>query len=195
MKSLIALLAFVSAINAFALNIGIDAPTFKLKGASGDINLSDLKGKIIVLEWLNHGCPFVRKHYDTGNMQALQKKYTEKNVLWYSIISSAPGKQGFVDKAQAIKDKIENKSAATDILLDPTGRVGKIYEAKTTPHMFIINKEGKLVYEGAIDDKPDTDKQSVPGAKNFVAQALDEIIANKKISRPSTKSYGCSVKY
>lgn len=128
-------------------------------------------------------------------MQSLQKKYTAQNVVWLSVISSAPGKQGYADEAQAKKDLADNKAFATEVLLDSTGSVGKLYEAKTTPHMYIINKEGILVYQGAIDDKPDTDKTSVSIAKNYVALALDEVIANKKISIPSTKSYGCSVKY
>jgi alkyl hydroperoxide reductase subunit AhpC len=197
MKFLIALLALVS-FSAFALTTGDKAPNFTLKGLNPkmqDISLSDFKGKFVVLEWLNHGCPFVRKHYDSGNMQGLQKKYTGQNVIWLSIVSSAPGKQGHVDKDGAIKDKTTNKSSATDVLLDPDGKVGNLYGAKTTPHMFIINKEGTLVYQGAIDDKADTDKLSVPNAKNYVANALDELISGKKVTAHTTKAYGCSVKY
>jgi hypothetical protein len=160
-----------------------------------EVRLSDLKGKIVVLEWLNHGCPFVRKHYDSGNMQTLQKKYVEKNVIWLSIISSAVGKQGHVDEKEALKEKIENKSAASNVLLDPEGKVGKLYEAKTTPHMFVINKSGTLSYQGAIDDKPDTEQASVSGAKNFVDTALDELMEEKAVSRGTTKAYGCGVKY
>lgn len=201
MKFQIALLALllVSAVTStasFALDLGRPAPDFKLKSASGkEVQLSSFKGKTVVLEWLNHGCPFVRKHYDSNNMQSLQKKYTSQNVIWLSVISSAPGKQGYVDEAQAKKDIADNKAFATEVLLDTTGSVGKLYEAKTTPHMFVINKEGALVYQGAIDDKPDTDKTSVSIAKNYVSQALDEVIAGKKVSIPTTKSYGCSVKY
>lgn len=196
MKSLIALLFFVN--SAFALTTGDKAPDFKLRGLNPkmkDVSLSSFKGKIVVLEWLNHGCPFVRKHYDSGNMQSLQKKYIEKNVIWLSVISSAPGKQGHVDEAQALKDKAANKSSATDILLDPTGEVGKLYGAKTTPHMYIVDKEGNLVYQGAIDSQPDTEKDSIPSAKNYVASALDEIMAGKKVTAHTTKSYGCGVKY
>lgn len=184
--------------SVFALETGKPAPDFKLQGVSPkgkDISLSEFKGKVVVLEWMNHGCPFVRKHYDTNNMQSLQKKYTEKNVVWLSIVSSAPGKQGHVDVDGAIKEKADNKSSATNILLDPTGSVGKLYEAKTTPHMYIINKDGTLVYQGAIDDKADTDKASVPSAKKFVAEALDLTLAGKKVSAHTTKSYGCSIKY
>jgi len=197
MKFLIALLAFAS-LNAFALTTGETAPDFTLKGLNPkmkDVKLSSFKGKTIVLEWLNHGCPFVRKHYDSGNMQSLQTKYTGQNVIWLSVISSAEGKQGYVDEKGALKDKMDNKSGATDILLDPTGKVGQLYGAKTTPHMFIIDKAGTLVYQGAIDDQPDTDKGSIPSAKNYVAMALDELAAGKKITSHTTKSYGCSVKY
>lgn len=197
MKFLIALLALVSSA-AFALETGTPAPDFSLTGLNTknkEIKLSDFKGKIVVLEWLNHGCPFVRKHYDSGNMQGLQKKYVDKNVIWLSIISSAPGKQGHVDEEGALKEKQANKSGATDILLDPTGKVGKLYGAKTTPHMYIIDKNGTLAYQGAIDDKADTDVTSIKSAKNFVSTALDELMSDKKIARHTTKSYGCSVKY
>lgn len=196
MKWLIALL--VLSLNAFALETGQPAPEFTLPGLNPkmkEVKLSDLKGKVIVLEWLNHGCPFVRKHYDTGNMQALQKKYTEKNVLWFSIVSSAPGKQGYVDEKGALTEKNDNKSSATDVLLDPTGSVGKLYGAKTTPHMFIIDSKGILAYQGAIDDRADTLKDSVPQAKNYVAKALDEVLADKPVIQGTTKAYGCAVKY
>lgn len=198
MKWTIVLLGLLSSLTAFALETNKAAPDFKLKSAGakdGAISLSQFKGKVVVLEWLNHGCPFVKKHYESGNMQALQKKYVAKDVIWLSVISSAPGMQGHVTPEQARKDVVDQKSSATKILLDESGTVGKLYEAKTTPHMYIINKEGILVYQGAIDDKPDTEKSSVPGAKNFVAEALDLIIAGKPVAQHTTKSYGCSVKY
>ncbi len=191
MKLKIALLVLLSSFSVFGLESGVTAPDFTLD----KIKLSDFKGKIVVLEWLNHGCPFVRKHYDSGNMQGLQSKFVAKNVVWLSVISSAEGKQGFVSKDEAEKDKIKNKSAATHILLDPTGEVGRLYGAKTTPHMFIVDKEGKLAYQGAIDDKADADKSSVSSAKNYVAAALDQLLENKKVSQATTKSYGCGVKY
>jgi AhpC/TSA family len=197
MKSLIALLVLFSS-SAFALETGMPAPEFTLPGLNTkmkEIKLSDFKGKLVVLEWLNHGCPFVRKHYDSGNMQALQKKYVEKNIIWLSIISSAPGKQGHVDASMALEDKVKYKSAATDVLLDPAGKVGRLYGAKTTPHMFIIGKDGTLLYQGAIDDKPDTDKDSLPSAKNYVNSALEEVLAKRPVTRHTTNSYGCSVKY
>lgn len=198
MKLMTALLALLASLSSFALETGIKAPDFTLKSAGtkdGEITLSNFKGKVIVLEWLNHGCPFVRKHYDSGNMQSLQSNFVSKNVIWFSVISSAEGKQGFVDAAGARADMVKYKSGATNVLLDPTGKVGQLYGAKTTPHMFVIDKEGMLVYQGAIDDRPDTDKASVVGAKNYLAEALDLVLTGKKVSQATTKSYGCSVKY
>lgn len=196
MKFLIVLIALCS-LQSFAVTTGETAPAFTLKGLNPtkDVSLADFKGKVVVLEWLNHGCPFVRKHYDSGNMQALQKKYTAQNVVWLSVVSSAEGKQGYVNTDGANKEKKENKSLATDVLLDTDGKVGNLYGAKTTPHMYVIDKSGALVYQGAIDDKADTDKDSVPSAKNYVAAALDEVNAGKKVTAHTTKAYGCSVKY
>lgn len=198
MKSLIVLILLLSTNPIFALTTGEIAPNFKLNGLNPkmkEISLSDYKGKFVVLEWLNHGCPFVKKHYDSGNMQGLQKKYVGKNVIWFSIISSAPGKQGHVTEADALKEKAENKSSATDILLDTDGKVGQLYGAKTTPHMYIINKDGTLAYQGAIDNQPDTKKESIPNAKNYLAFALEELMSGKKVTAHTTKSYGCGVKY
>lgn len=197
MKSTIVLLAFLISFSTFALETGSQAPDFEVTAAGskiGKVKLSDFKSKIVVLEWLNHGCPFVRKHYDSGNMQTLQKKYTSKDIIWWSIISSAPGKQGHVEAPAAREDMIKNNSSATNVLLDPDGKVGKLFEAKTTPHMFIINK-GKLVYQGAIDDKADTSRDSVPGAKNYISLALNQILEDKPVTIHTTQSYGCSVKY
>ncbi len=196
MKLTIALLALLASVSSFALETGKAAPDFTLPSSSNnEVKLSDLKGKIVVLEWLNHGCPFVQKHYGSGNMQALQKKYTAKEVVWLSVISSAPGKQGYVNAAGAKKEMAATKSAATNILLDPEGKVGTLYAAKTTPHMYVIDKAGVLVYQGAIDDKPDTDQASIKGAKNYVAEALDLVLEGKKVAHGTTKSYGCGVKY
>lgn len=194
MKFLMSLLLLLST-QAFALVSGTPAPDFSLPGLKKEVKLSDFKGQVVVLEWLNHGCPFVRKHYDSGNMQALQKKYVRNKIIWLSIISSAPGKQGYVDKGEALTDKEKNQSHATDILLDPAGKVGQLYGAKTTPHMYIINKDGNLAYQGAIDDMADTDQASVKTARNFVTEALEEVMSGKKVTRPSTKPYGCSIKY
>jgi hypothetical protein len=190
MKSMIALLFLISNFKAWGLEIGKPAPDFTL----GKVSLSQHKDKIVVLEWINHGCPFVRKHYDSDNMQKLQKKYVSPKVVWFSINSSAPGKQGHVTATEAKEEMLKYKSGATEVLLDPQGKVGQLYGAKTTPHMYIINK-GILVYQGAIDDKADTSVDSVEGAKNYVARALEELSAGKKVSQAETKAYGCSVKY
>ncbi len=191
MKTLITLTTLLFTLNAFSLTTGSIAPDFTLQ----NFNLKDYKGKTVVLEWLNHGCPFVRKHYDSGNMQSLQKKYSDKGVVWASVISSAPGKQGYVEEKEAKLEKEKYKSQASHILLDPTGKVGILYGAKATPHMYIINPEGKLIYQGAIDDRPDTDQKSIKGARNFVSLALDASLEGRPIPTPTTKAYGCSVKY
>lgn len=175
---------------------GKPAPDFSLPGADGKTHgLSEFKGKYVVLEWTNHECPFVKKHYSGGAMQGLQKKYTGKGVVWLQIVSSAPGKQGFVTAAQATDLNKSQGVAATATLLDPDGKVGKLYGAQTTPHMFVINPEGKLIYMGAIDDKPSTNAADIATSKNYVAAALDEALAGKPVTTPVTKSYGCSVKY
>ncbi len=194
MKILAALL-FVS-LNAFAVDTGRLAPAFVLPGASGkSVSLTALKGKIVVLEWLNHGCPFVKKHYSVGNMQALQAKAKKDGVVWLSVISSAPGKQGHGDVKATKADMVTHKSNAADVLIDEDGTVGKAYGAKTTPHMYIIDKEGVLVYQGAIDDKPSTDSADIKGAKNYVSDALDALVNGQKIMLSDTKAYGCGVKY
>jgi peroxiredoxin len=190
------LMLMLFSLSAFAVDTGAPAPDFKLEGVSGKpVSLSALKGKIVVLEWLNHGCPFVRKHYDSQNMQTLQRKYTKVGVVWLSVISSAEGKQGFVTSGEGLTDKTKNQSVATDILLDPKGTVGQAYGAKTTPHMFVIGRDGNIAYQGAIDDRPDTEQGSIKGAVNYVADALDALMVNKKVAVASTKAYGCSVKY
>lgn len=157
--------------------------------------LSDYRGKIVVLEWTNHECPFVRKHYETGNMQALQKSATEADVVWLSVISSAPGTQGHVSAAEANTLTTVRQASPTAVLLDPEGVVGHLYDARTTPHMYIINPEGSLVYMGGIDDKPSTRHADVETATNYVRVALDEVRSAKVVSTPVTRPYGCSVKY
>lgn len=175
---------------------GASAPDFTLTDTSGASHkLSDFKGKTVVLEWVNHGCPFVVKHYSKGNMQGLQADYTGKGVVWLSICSSAEGKQGYNTAEGWQKLNTEKGGKATAILLDPEGTVGKLYGAKTTPHMYVINAEGTLVYQGAIDDKPSTDSDDIPGAKNYVKAALDEVLAGKPVTTGQTKPYGCGVKY
>lgn len=182
--------------SAWAVAPGEAAPAFKLKAADGkEYSLADFKGKNVVLEWYNRDCPFVRKHYDGGDMQALQKKYAEKGITWLTIISSAKGEQGYADEKLGMEDFKREKMGATALLLDPTGVVGKSYEAKTTPHMYVINKEGTLVYEGAIDSIKSTNKEDVKKADNYVDQALTAVIEGRKVANAKTKPYGCSVKY
>lgn len=175
---------------------GNPAPDFTLADSNGNqVSLSQFKGKFVVLEWLNYDCPFVKKHYNSGNMQNLQKIYTAKGAAWISVISSAPEQQGYYNNADINRLNSEKKAAPTAILLDPTGVVGKLYGAQTTPHMFIIDSSGILIYQGAIDDIRSTNPDDVVKAKNYVSAALDEAMAGKPVSMPSTKSYGCSVKY
>lgn len=188
-------LAFASVM---AVDVGIDkpAPDFTLKDTHGQEHvLSDYQGKYVVLEWINFGCPFVQKHYNSGNMQKLQKTYAEKDVVWLSICSSAPGKQGHHSPEEIEKQLKEWEAAPTAYLIDEEGTVGRQYGAKTTPHMFIINPEGNLIYAGGIDDIPSTDMDDIEKAKNYVAAALDAAMADKEIADQSTKPYGCSVKY
>ena len=176
--------------------IGKAAPDFSLTDTNGKMMaLAQFKGKTVVLEWTNYNCPFVKKFYNAGAMQKLQKTYTDKGVIWLSINSSAPGKEGNFP-ADKWNEMIKEKNAVpTAVLLDPDGIVGKLYGAKTTPHLFIINPEGILVYMGAIDDKPSFKPEDLEGAKNYVTMALDAVLAGKPVEIPSTKSYGCGVKY
>lgn len=199
MKSIVKIAAILTltAVGATAApQVGQPAPEFTLTDSDGKAHkLSDFKGKFVVLEWLNHGCPFVVKHYGSGNMQKLQREYTGKDVVWLSIVSSAPGKQGHMSAEETNKAKAEKGSAATAILLEEDGTVGRLYEARTTPHMFVVGPEGTLIYAGAIDSVASPDPADVAGAKNYVKQALDEAMAGKPVSEPSTKAYGCGVKY
>lgn len=191
-----AVLMMTPAFAKAAVTIGETAPEFTLPAADGsEVNLADYKGKVVVLEWFNKGCPFVRKHYDSGNMQKLQKDYAEKDVVWLTILSSAEGMQGHETPEEAIMTRDAAGAAPTHILLDPEGTVGKMYDAKTTPHMYVINAEGTLVYAGAIDDNPSADPADIEGAKNYVQLALDAVLAGEPVAEASTKAYGCSIKY
>ena len=201
MKFSIALIAivfgFISTANLFA-DVDIDkaAPNFTLMDIEGNSHsLSDFKGKYVVLEWVNFDCPFVKKHYDGNNMQTLQKKFTDQGVVWLSICSSAEGKQGNFSNEEVYKRIKKKKAHMTAYLVDEDGKVGKMYSAKTTPHMFIIDKEGKLVYSGAIDSIRSTDKNDVKEAENYVDKALTELINGKEVATKTTAPYGCSVKY
>jgi peroxiredoxin len=179
-----------------AATVGKAAPAFELKDVDGKtVQLQSYRGKYVVLEWTNFQCPFVGKHYGSGNMQALQKKYPEKGVVWLSICSSAPGKQGYMTGSEAKELIGEREASPTRFLLDANGKVGHAYGAKTTPHMFVINPKGTLVYNGAIDDKPSTKREDVESAKNYLAAALDEAMDGHKVEVAATQPYGCSVKY
>lgn len=190
------LISFISHLCWAEISPGDKAPEFSLKSAAGkDVSLSALKGKVVVLEWLNHGCPFVRKHYDSGNMQKLQELYTQKGVVWISIISSAKGKQGFSTPDKALQDKAKYRSKATHILLDKDGKVGKAYAAKVTPHMFVLNKKGEAIYVGGIDSIASTSKGDIANARPYVKDALDSFLSGKEVKVKESRPYGCSVKY
>ena len=174
------------------------APEFKLLDSYGnEISLSSFIGKKVVLEWTNHGCPYVAKHYETGNMQSTQEFAKEEEIIWLSIISSAPGTQGYVSSDEANELTITRKASPSHVLFDPTGKVGRIYDAKTTPHMYIINEEGLMKYQGAIDDAGGRGFMSrdLLKAKNYVKESLQQMGTGEEISSPVTKPYGCSVKY
>ncbi len=189
------ILSFTNASYADVI-VGAKAPTFTLSNTKGEsIALDKYKGKIVVLEWFNEGCPFVKKHYSAGNMQKLQKEYIAKDVVWLSIVSSAEGKQGFHSAEVHNQILAKLNASPTALLLDPQGTVGKQYGAKTTPHFFIINKEGAIAYAGAVDDLPSTNAEDIANSKNYVRAALDEILANKPVTTTATESYGCGVKY
>lgn len=175
---------------------GTMAPGFTLPDSNGkDHTLADYRGKTVILEWTNHLCPYVSKHYGTDNMQALQRETTKQGIVWLSIISSAPGRQGYVDSAEANKLTDERKAAPTAVLFDPKGRVGRSYDARVTPHMYIIDAAGKLVYMGGIDDTPTADWDDVKTAKNYVRAALDDMAKGQPVAEPVTRAYGCTVKY
>jgi AhpC/TSA family len=176
--------------------VGKPAPDFSAVDSNGKtVKLSDYRGKIVVLEWTNDGCPYVQKHYSSGNMQGLQKDETAKGIVWLSIISSAPGQQGYVDGAGANELTKTRGAAPTAVLLDPEGKAGHLYDARTTPHMFIVSTDGTLVYMGGIDNKATTNAADVKTAKNYVRSALDEVMAGKPVEQAVTRPYGCSVKY
>ena len=182
--------------SAYAVKVGESAPDFQAIDSSGQVHkLAQYRGKFVVLEWHNNGCPYTRKHYDSGNMQRLQRDWTSKGVVWFTVISSAPGQQGFVTAQQENDYLKQMKASPSAALLDPQGDVGRLYSAKTTPHMFVINPEGVLVYDGAIDSKATTDQGGIANAKNYVSQALKEAMANKPVTIPTSRPYGCSVKY
>ena len=176
--------------------VGAPAPAFSATDTGGKTQaLGDFRGRFVVLEWTNHDCPFVKRHYRTGNMQKLQKEAGAQDVVWISIVSSAPGRQGHVDTTTANALTQDRDAAPAHVILDPSGEIGRLYDARTTPHMFVIDPQGTLVYMGGIDDNATTWGDDVAAAHNYVRVALSEAMAGKAVSRPSTRPYGCSVKY
>jgi peroxiredoxin len=179
-----------------ALPPGSMAPEFKGIDSNGvQHSLSEYHGKFVVLEWANRGCPYEQKHYNSGNMESLQKQWTAKGVVWLSVISSAPGQQGYVTPAEENEYLKAMKAAPTAALLDPAGTIGHLYDARTTPHMFVIDPGGKILYQGAIDDKPTPDPASLSTARNYLNEALNAAMTGKPVPVTVTKPYGCSVKY
>lgn len=195
MSLVVSMAVLVSAAQA-AVAPGQAAPEFSLVDINGKVQkLSDYRGKYVVLEWFNAECPFVQKHYESGNMQALQARYTQKGVVWLGINSTSPRHSNYRDPARSHAILKDWKSAPTAFLLDPDGKVGKQYGARTTPHMYVIDPKGTLVYVGGIDDKPSTSQRDIATARNLVAAALDESLSGKPVGTPSAMPYGCSVKY
>jgi peroxiredoxin len=187
---------FVGLSAGNATRVGDRAPDFTATDSNGRVHkLSEYQDKFVVLEWTNRGCPYTQKHYNSGNMQRLQREWTSRGVIWLTVISSAPGKQGYVKAAEENAYVKQVNAAPTAVLLDPTGVLGHLYNAKTTPHMFIIDAKGILIYNGAIDDRPTTDVADVNGARNYLSLALEEATSGKPVSTPTTRPYGCSVKY
>jgi peroxiredoxin len=193
----IALLSTLTlATAALALKPGETAPDFHSTDSNGKTeSLAQYRGKFVVLEWTNRDCPYTKKHYESGNMEALQHEWTAKGVVWLSVLSSAPGQQGYATPEVENNYLARMKAAPTAAILDPTGTLGRLYDAKTTPHIFVIDPQGKLVYEGAIDDQPTPDPSSIKAAHNYLSAALTEALAGKPVAKPVTTAYGCSVKY
>ncbi len=198
-KLILTILTSIAASSLFAAESpknGTAAPAFSANDAKGKTHaLADYKGKHVVLEWFNPECPFVKKHYSGGDMQKLQEEFAGKGVVWMSINSSAKGKEGHLTPEQATKQIADWKMNNTTLLLDEDGKIGQTYGAKNTPHMFIINPEGNLIYQGAIDSKATPNAADIAGSTNYVKAALEEALASKPVSNASTKPYGCSVKY
>ena len=179
-----------------AAKVGQSAPDFTGSASDGkSYHLADYHGKFVVLEWHNNGCPYTQKHYNSGNMQRLQKEWTAKGVVWFTVISSAPGKQGYVNASAENTYMTKMGAAPTAALLDPAGAIGHLYDAKTTPQMIVINPQGVIVYDGAIDNRPTSDLKDIAGATNYVSLALGQSLSGKPVETAATRPYGCSVKY
>lgn len=182
--------------DAQSARVGDRAPSFTTTDSHGKAeSLDQYRGKFVVLEWHNQGCPYTQKHYVSGNMQTLQKEWTGKGVVWFTVISSAPGSQGYVTASQENEYLAQMHAMPTAALLDPDGKLGRLYNAKTTPEMFVIDPAGKLIYTGAIDNRPTPDVEDIKGADNYVSDALTAAMAGKPVATAYTRSYGCSVKY
>lgn len=192
-----ALVALLVARGALAaVGPGDPAPDFNLRDVDGKpVRLSDFRGRYVVMEWFNAGCPFVQKHYETANMQGLQKRYTDRGVAWLAINSTHPKSADYRDAARSQALLRDWKMAPTALALDEDGRVGQAFGAKATPHMFVVDPAGRVIYAGAIDDKATWKHEDVKTARNFVAAALDDAMAGRPVATPSTAPYGCSVKY
>ncbi len=194
-RSLLAAL-IVPALAHAAANVDAPAPAFTATTADGKtVSLADYKGKTVVLEWTNHDCPYVKKHYGSGNMQSQQKSAASQGVVWLQVISSAPGQQGHVDGATALKLNTDRGAVPTATLLDPKGELGKAYGAQTTPHMYVIRPDGTLAYKGGIDSLATADKDDIGKAEPYVTQALAAVSSGRKVEKASTRPYGCSIKY
>jgi len=198
MKFLItaAIAGTLSLATSHAAEIGKEAPAFTATNSKNEkVSLADYKGKVVVLEWLNFGCPYVIKHYSSKNMQKLQSDYTAKDVVWLTVNSSAEGKGGYMEPSKLGEKTTAEGSKASQILVDADGTIGKAYGAKVTPHMMIISKDGKLAYSGAIDSKPTTEAADIEGADPLFANALDSVLAGKEVANAKNEPYGCGVKY
>ena len=190
------LISAATALGAYAAEPGAAAPAFELKDLKGNaVSLSSLKGKVVVLEWVNFGCPFVKKHYSGGNMQGLQKAAAEKGAVWITINSSAEGKGGYMPAEKMAAEVEKQGSAAAHFCMDTDGKVGKAYAAKVTPHMYIIDASGKVAYNGAIDSKPSTKAADIPGSDPLFKNALHAVLEGKEVANAKNKPYGCGVKY
>ena len=196
MRAAAALLALAAGGAQAQAVVGQPAPAFSISDSQGrTVSLTDFKGRHVVLEWVNPGCPFVQKHYDSGNMQSMQKRAKELGVVWLSICSSAPGKQGFMTPEKHLDRVKDQKADPAAVLLDSDGKIGRSYGARTTPQMVLIDPKGVLLYNGVIDDKPTSHVDDIPKARNHIMSALDEALAGKAVSITTTRPYGCSVKY
>jgi len=195
-RTLVVLCLVMLGSAAWAIGAGAPAPDFTGTDSHGrSQKLSDYRGKFVVLEWHNNGCPYTQKHYNSGNMQRLQKEWTAKGVVWFTIISSVPKTQGYMTASEENAYMTKMNASPTAAILDSTGQIGKLYSAKTTPQMIVVNPQGTIIYDGAIDDRPSAALADVARAKNYVSAALQEATSGKPVSVAATRPYGCSVKY